>query len=187
MKKLFLILVLFTVCISNAQENNTKPSIEDKIIGVQLGLFGFWTHYEPKLSPSISLRTEIGFEFGLRKGILTNDDLVFALIPNIVLEPRWYYSLNRRAQKGRQIDENSGFFLGFKTRYYPDWFILSNDKNVSVIENIEFIPKIGYRKVWNKHLTFESGFGIGKSLGLEGSDVWDTTAELTFRVGYNFN
>jgi len=185
MRKIVFLIVFLTFCKTNSQNSDITPTVEDKVIGVQAGLFGFWAHYEPKLTPLISLRTEIGFELGLRKGVFTNDELVFALLPNIVIEPRWYYSLKRRVRKGREISNNSGFFLGLKTRYYPDWFVISNDNNISVIESIEFIPKIGFRKVWNEHLSFEGGIGIGKSLSIE-SGFWDTTAELTFRVGYNF-
>ena len=185
MKKTIFILILSSFFIAQAQNNNKIPSVENSVIGVQVGLFGFWAHYEPKLTPLISLRTEIGLELGLRKGILTNDELVFALLPNIVIEPRWYYSLERRVRKNRAIAHNSGFFLGFKTRYFPDWFVISNDNNTSVIESLDFIPKIGFRKVWNEHLSFEGGFGIGKSLILA-NNYWDTTAELTFRIGYNF-
>ena len=175
--------LLFTTTYS--QNNNIKPSVEDKVIGIQTGLFGIWGHYETKITTQMSLRTELGLDLGLRKGIFTNDELVFALIPNIVIEPRWYYSIERRVKKGRDINNNSGFFLGLKTRYYPDWFVISNDSNVSVIESLDFIPKIGYRKVWGNHLSFESGFGIGKSFGITGN-YWDTTAELTFRIGYDF-
>jgi hypothetical protein len=185
MRKIICLIIFLSFCKTNSQNNYIIPTIENEIIGVQVGFFGFWAHYEPKLTPLISLRTEIGFELGLRKGIFTNDELIFALLPNIVIEPRWYYSLERRVRKNRAINDNSGFFVGLKTRYYPDWFVISNSDNISVIESLEFIPKIGYRKVWKSNISFESGFGIGKSLSIN-SSVWDTTAELTFRIGYNF-
>ncbi len=177
--------LVFLSFMNNYGQVRNSVSVEDKIIGVQTGLFGFWGHYETKLTSSIALRGEFGLDLGLRKGIFTNDKLEFALIPNFVLEPRWYYSLERRVRKNRPIHDNTGFFLGLKTRYYPDWFVFSSVKNISVIESLDFIPKIGYRKVWNNHLSFESGFGIGKSLSIS-SNYWDTTAELTFRIGYNF-
>ncbi|MFD1614364.1 hypothetical protein [Gelatiniphilus marinus] len=182
---LFFLIATLSLFSLQAQTDNDLPTIEDKIIGLQTGLFGFWGHYETKITSSISLRGEFGLDLGLRKGVFTNDEMVFALIPNLVVESRWYYSLERRIRKGKSIAHNSGFFLGIKSRYYPDWFVISSDDSVSIVESIDFIPKIGYRKVWNNHLSFESGFGIGKSLNIP-SDNWDTTAELTFRIGYNF-
>ncbi|PIY09340.1 MAG: hypothetical protein COZ17_13400 [Flavobacteriaceae bacterium CG_4_10_14_3_um_filter_33_47] len=185
MKQILFLSIFMLLTTAYSQKIDQNPSVEAKVIGVQTGLFGLWGYYETKLSPKISLRTELGLDVGLRQGLFTNNELVFALIPNLALEPRWYYSLERRVRKNRDVSNNTGFFLGLKARYYPDWFVISNEKNISVIESLDFIPKIGYRKVWNNHLSFESGFGIGKSLSIA-SSFWDTTAELTFRIGYNF-
>ena len=185
MRKIIGLIVFVAFLKSNAQNNDNVATVENKVIGVQVGLFGAWAHYEKKLTPLIALRTEIGIELGLRQNAFTNDDLEFILAPSIVIVPRWYYSFKRRIKKSRPINNNSGSFLALKTQYFPDWFVISSGDNISVIESLEIIPKIGYRKVWKNNISFEGGFGIGKSLSIN-SDVWDTTAELTFRIGYNF-
>ncbi|MBL4887346.1 MAG: hypothetical protein JKZ03_02610 [Flavobacteriaceae bacterium] len=101
------------------------------------------------------------------------------------MEPRWYYSFKRRTRKGRTIKGNSGGFLALKTQYFPDWFVISNESNISIIESFGFIPKIGYRKVWENNLSFEGGFGIGRAVSIN-SNNWVTIVELTFRIGYSF-
>ncbi|WP_299100811.1 hypothetical protein [uncultured Winogradskyella sp.] len=165
-------------------EDNKIASVNN-VYGIQLGVLGVWCHYEKKITKTITLRSELGLDFGFRKGVLTNNNVVFAFIPNIVLEPRWYYNFKNRVEKGRSVRANSGGFLGLKLQYLPDFFVISNKKNLSVSESISFIPKIGYRKVWDSNLVFESAFGIGKQYGFE-SNLNDISVDLTFRIGYNF-
>lgn len=183
MKKIMCLIIVLSF-LSNYGQDKNSVSVENKVLGVQVGLFGVWGHYEAKLIPMVSLRTEIGLDFGFRKGVFTNDETIFVFIPSISLEPRWYYNLKGRVKNGRPIKGNTGSFLAFKAQYFPDLFVISN-KDVSVSQSLSFIPKIGYRKVWNNHFSCEFAFGLGRSLNLD-NNYWDNTGELVIRVGYNF-
>ncbi len=44
------------------------------------------------------------------------------MTPVITAEPRWYYNLNKRVSKSKNIEGNSGNFISLKTSYHPDWF-----------------------------------------------------------------
>ena len=83
MKYFNLILFLFT----SFSFSQTTNSVEKTIFGVQSGFLGVWAHNETKLSNQLSLRSEIGLDFGIQG----NDNYTTtALIPSIRLEPRWY-------------------------------------------------------------------------------------------------
>ncbi|CAH8289379.1 hypothetical protein EV196_107248 [Mariniflexile fucanivorans] len=183
MKKVTCVFIFLSMLNIYGQDTGTA-SVEDKVFGVEVGLFGVWGNYETKLTPLIALRTEFGLDFGFRKGVFTNNESVFAFIPSVSLEPRWYYNLKGRVKNDRPINGNTGAFLSFKTQYYPDLFVISN-KDVSVNQTIGFMPKFGYRKVWNENFNYEFGIGIGRSINLD-YDYWDSTAELVIRVGYVF-
>jgi hypothetical protein len=167
-----------------------NASVEKSTYGIQTGFLGIWLHNETKLSNSIALRSEIGFDSGIWGGDFY-DGTGFLLTPVITLEPRLYYNLNKREEKSRRIEGNSGNFISLKTSYHPDWFVISNTDNVSVISDISIIPTWGIRRNIGKHFTYETGFGIGyrytfaKQAGfLDNKSEVDVNLHL--RIGYRF-
>ncbi|PKG42702.1 hypothetical protein [Psychroflexus sp. MES1-P1E] len=167
-----------------------NASVEKSTYGIQTGFLGIWLHNETKLSNSIALRSEIGFDSGIWGGDFY-DGTGFLLTPVITLEPRLYYNLNKRVKKSRKIDGNSGNFISLKTSYHPDWFVISNTDNVSIVSDISIIPTWGIRRNIGKHFTYETGFGIGyrytfaKQAGfLENKS--EVEVNLDLRIGYRF-
>jgi len=110
-------------------------------------------------------------------------------IPNLNLEPRWYYNLNKRVNKGRKISGNSGNFIAVRTTFFPDIFVISNYPDVSVIPSLSIVPTWGIRRHIGKHLNYEAGFGLGygvsfgKSVGYANNDA-DINFNLQLRIGY---
>jgi len=187
MKKFLLTLTLCGLTLIAKSQN---ASVEESTFGIQTGFLGVWVHNETKLSNSIALRTELGFDSGIWGGDFYSKT-GFLMTPVITAEPRWYYNLNKRENKSRRIDGNSGNFISLKTSYHPDWFVISNTDNVSVISDISIIPTWGIRRNIGKHFTYETGFGIGyryyfsKSAGyLENEGEVDVNLHL--RIGYRF-
>ena len=136
MKKVLLTLTLFGLAfISKAQD----ASVEKSTSGIQTGFLGIWAHNEAKLSNQIALRSEIGFDSGIFGGSFYNTT-GFVLAPVITLEPKWYYNLNKRSSKLKRISGNSGNFVSLKSSYNPDWFVISNYENISVVNQIALIP-----------------------------------------------
>ena len=99
--------------------------------------------------------------------------------------------MNKRVSKSRRIDGNSGNFISIKTSYHPDWFVVSNNDNISVISDISIIPTWGIRRNIGSHFTYESGIGIGyqytfaKRAGYLENES-DITLNLHLRIGYRF-
>ncbi len=165
-------------------------SVEESVYGIQTGFLGIWGYNEAKLTNQIVLRSEIGFDSGIWSGPF-DDKTGFLMSPVITAEPRWYYNLNKRESKDRRIDGNSGNFIALKASYHPDWFVISNYENVSIISQVSVIPTWGIRRNIGKHFNFETGIGLGyryifaKRAGYSENDS-DAALNLHLRLGYRF-
>ncbi|MFC4635328.1 hypothetical protein ACFO3O_15570 [Dokdonia ponticola] len=184
MKKYMLTPLLLVSIFTNAQD----VSVEKSTYGIQTGLLGVWVHNESKLSNSIALRSELGFDAGFWLNDLY-DVNGFIMAAVITAEPRWYYNLNKRKNKSRRTDGNSGNFLSLKTSYHPDWFVISNVNNVQIRSDFSIIPTWGIRRNVGKHFTYESGIGIGYQYFFSNQNT-TTNSQLTLnlhlRLGYRF-
>ena len=187
MKKILLTLAF---CGLTIIAKSQTTSVEQSTYGIQTGVLGIWAHNEAKLSNQIALRAEIGMdaEFYGGSSYLKN---AFLMTPVIRLEPRWYYNLEKRVLKSKNIKGNSANFLTLQTSYRPNWFVISNYENVEVGDQISIIPTWGIKRNIGNHFTYETGIGIGyryifaKSVGyLE--NLGEATLNLHLRIGYRF-
>lgn len=165
-------------------------SVEKSTYGIQTGFLGIWVHNESKLSNQFALRSELGLDTGIF-GNDINDVDGLLLAPAITVEPRWYYNLNKRENKSKRIDGNSGNFISIKTTYHPDWFVISNVNNINLISDISIIPTWGIRRNIGNHFNYEVGFGLGyvhyfKEDNVILLDENEVTANLHLRIGYRF-
>ncbi len=187
MKKFILIYCL--VLLTSIANSQTK-SVEKSAYGIQTGLFGIWAHNEARIANSIALRSEIGFDSGIWGGTFY-DKTGFLMTPVLTLEPRYYYNLQKRESKSKRTDGNTGNFLSLKTSFHPDWFVISNYSNISIISDISIIPTWGIRRNIGQHVNFETGIGLGyqhvfaKQAGyLE--DENNVMFNIHLRIGYRF-
>lgn len=183
-KYLFTLVLIITSSIGRAQ----SISVEQSTNGIQIGLLGAWIYNESKLTNQLALRTEFGVVNGFWGGSFyeKNGHIMFS---KITVEPRLYYNLNKRIEKSKRIDGNSGNFISLKTNYYPKWVISTNYDHISIAENLNLIPTWGIRRSISNHLNFEFSFGIGYEYITEKnytSSRSDITADLNLRIGYTF-
>jgi len=195
MKKIVLSLLFcgFTL-IAKSQDltkKTQKPSVEKSIFGIQTGFAGLWIYNEFKLSRQLALRTELGLES------YNNDDFYpdvgFLLTTVISLEPRWYYNLNRRIRKSKQIANNSGNFFALKTSFHSDDLLikLGDDSNITIVNDLSIIPTWGIKRNIGKHFNYETGIGVGyihyfsKNSGFT-KDKGEAAINLHLRIGYQF-
>ena len=150
MKKLLLTFYLLQVMQFTIAQDVT---VDKSIWGVQTGVLGIWVHNESRLSRNIALRTELGLYGGLFKGGYYGTGII--LSPGLTLEPRWYYNLNKRATKTKDINNNSANFVTLSTSFIPDLFVVSNYDNNSVRNQISLIPTWGVRRNIGKRWNFE--------------------------------
>ena len=198
MKKL---LLLFTIAILSSNLNaqnetqSSTASVEKSIFNVQTGLLGIWVNHELGLSNSISLRTEIGFDVYLDESLFFDqDNLTFGLTPVITVEPRWYYNLEKRVEKDKNIAKNSGNFLSLETSYNPNLFTVFNSgEDVEIRDQVRIIPTWGIRRTYWSHFTLEAATGIGLIHVFKNSNSFFIqeaeniiALKLYFRIGYTF-
>jgi len=187
MKSVLLSTIVLIFCAAMGYSQEQNASVEKTIYGVQTGIIGVLGHAEIKLANALALRGELGLELGFSVG--AGDD-VFALIPSVILEPRYYYNLNRRLEKDKNISKNSGNFFALSTRYYPDSFVITNADNLEVQSTVAFIPKYGLKRTYWEHFTTEFGLGIGYYTVLKKeqrtTNDSNVAVDLHIRVGYTF-
>ena len=177
MKKIITLVFLSLSIFCNAQ----NARVERSVFGIQTGFLGIWAHNESKLSNTIALRSEIGLDAGI---LFTDFEgrSGFLLAPVLTLEPRFYYNLNKRNSKSKDISSNSGNFISLKTSYHPDWFVIS-DITKHITSDISFIPTWGIRRNIGTHFNYETGAGIGIRFF---SNESEAIANLHLRIGYVF-
>ena len=166
-------------------------TVEKSIFGIQAGFLGVWMNNESRLSPGISLRTEIGFDSEIFGGIFY-EKTGFIMAPVLTLEPRLYYNLEKRNSNSKDIKNNSGNFLGIKISYSPDWFLISNYDDVKIVDQVSVIPKWGIRRTFQTHFNFEAGGGVGYRYYFANpaagypTGEGEPTLDLHLRIGYRF-
>lgn len=187
MRKLIAIAILIAFSFTAKSQNSF---VEESIFGVQTGLLGIWLHNETRIAPKMALRTEIGFDSGIWGGSFYKKT-GFLLTPVITAEPRWYYNLEKRKSKSRNINHNAGNFLALKTSYHPDWFVISNYDNIKIISDISIIPTWGIKRNIGANFNCEAGIGLGyryifaKQAGYAKNES-ELGANLHLRIGYRF-
>jgi len=192
---------LFTFNTSAQETEQPKASVVKSVSGLQIGPLGGWIYHEFKLTNAIALRAEAGLNAGIWFGS-QYEDIGYVFTPVISVEPRWYYNLNKRVEKGRDIKGNSGNFISLKASFMPDWFLLNNDdlkwNGMAMAEpethnQISIIPTWGIRRTLGKHFDYEAGFGLGyayifgyKSNGYKYGGEGSLSANIHLRIGYHF-
>jgi hypothetical protein len=106
------------------------------------------------------------------------------------VEPRWYYNLTKRSDKGKNISKNSGNFIALNTTWNPDFFFITNENkdNINVISTLAIVPKWGIKRTYGSHFTFETGIGLGYVFYLENynNETGTVGLDLHLRLGYTF-
>lgn len=167
--------------------NSQTASVEKSTFGIQTGLLGVWAHNEMKLTNQIALRTEFGLNAAFFAGNFY-PKTGFLMTPVLIAEPRWYYNLDKRLSKSRNIAGNSGNFFSIQTSYHPNWFVISNYDNFKTFNLVTLIPTWGIKRNIGKHFTYESAIGIGYGHQFRESygDLEGVSINLHARIGYRF-
>ncbi len=181
------ILVSLIVSLTYFAGNSQTASVEKSTYGIQTGLLGIWVHNEMKITNQTALRTELGMNAGIFGGDFY-PKTGFLMTPVIIAEPRWYYNLEKRQSKSKNISGNSGNFVSLKTSYHPNWFVISNYDNLKTFNLITIVPTWGIKRNIGKHFTYETAIGIGYGHQFrEGyGDLEGVAVNLHLRAGYRF-
>ncbi len=179
--------VLFTIVFILTLKIGYSQNVEKSVTGVQFGLFGLELYNESRIGEKLALRSQLalnpiafwGGDFYRKSG--------YAIAPSISLQPKYYYNINKRSAKGKNIKNNGANYISIQTLYFPKWFAISNYDNVTVANQIYFIPTFGIRRNFggNFNYEFKVGYGYGFSFG-EKINSSGGVPNLGFKIGYDF-
>lgn len=186
MKKIFTLIFISLSIISRAQD----ASVEKSVFGIQTNLLGLYIHNEFKLTDVLVMRSEAGLYSKFQTGLVHNK-IEYSFNPVLIVEPRFYYNLRKRALRSKDISHNSGNFVAVKTVYHPVRFVISNYDIINSRSSISFIPIWGLRRNIGSHFNFENGVGFGYTFFFAKKTdysnlIGEPAVNLHFRIGYVF-
>ena len=180
-KTIFTILLAGLAVLAFSQEYDT--SLKKDIFSVDIGFFGAWVNYERHLDGLFTLNTELGLDGGFGVDFMHGEYVAFA--PTIRVEPRYYYSFNRRVRLGKKTSYNASSYIAFTSLYLSNLFTISNVSGLEAATGLYLIPKWGIKRTIGQRLNFEFALGIGAG-PFFGKDKIEATAGIDLRFGYNF-
>lgn len=143
---------IFLIC--NTIFAQVDSSVSNKIFKVNILSPGF------SFENGLNKNTTFSIETNLSWGIVSNSNETKVLLsPYIKSQYRYYYNLNNRVLKGKDIFNNSGGFLAVSTSYYFEPFG-NNKKYISTYDGITS----GF--VWGFQKTYKSGINLVSNAGL---------------------
>ncbi|MBN2165047.1 MAG: hypothetical protein JW717_02100 [Marinilabiliaceae bacterium] len=155
-----IILFVIIIVLSFVEIKAQNVSVEKSVWGIQLGIYPLSGYNELRLTNNIAIRSEIGFSYGWSGGSGYNGTSQWAATPDINIEPRFYYNLNRRSRLEKRIDSNSGNYLSLNVGYGAGALSIKSD-NTTVYPSVHIIPMYGLRRKIGNNFNFEFAFGIG--------------------------
>ncbi|MDR2140094.1 MAG: hypothetical protein LBP50_11185 [Tannerella sp.] len=183
-------LALLGCLLVEAQEMQ-EARVEKSVWGVQAGLLSSWGYNELRLSDAVVLRSEIGLVGGFAL-IYTNifgEYSRYIIMPEVAVEPRWYYDLARRQARDRRTIRNSGNYFSLRTSFNPKCPVIS-DSYTTPTNLMTMVPMWGIRRHFGRHFSLEAGIGAGYWHRFD--DTGSTrnrdgiAIEWRFCVGYTF-
>lgn len=159
------IVVLLIFC-SFYSAKSQDISVAKNLFGVQLGLLSASVLNETKLDRKFTLRSELGvgvsFYSSKTNNSETNKQTQTVSYPFVLVEPRYYYGLDRRSRLGRNINNNSSNYLSLATTYYATNLAFTNSSTITkIVSSITFVPRFGIRRSFAKNFNYEFAFGAG--------------------------
>lgn len=173
MKKVALTFLLIMNSYFGFSQNTKEISVEKSVFGIQVGLIGVWAHNELKLSNQVALRSEFGL----------GGDNSANIEPMLILAPRWYYNLNKRADKNKRIDGNSGNYISLRARHQLQGI---SDAKKNDQYDLLLVSTWGIRRNIGNHFNYEAGGGGGLGFDYDDSRKIGLIPYVNLRIGYRF-
>lgn len=149
-KQIFLAIILhFTAISLFSQKHIGAYLVENQVIRINALPPGI--NIEQRIAKRSTLLFEMGLGFSYQYSNYYGSDL--RLFPYLAIEPRVYFNLERRKEKGKRTEYNSGFFYGAK--------IQGGTEVNSEYKYFEVAPMIGFQKVLGRRWYWCGGFGYG--------------------------
>jgi hypothetical protein len=175
MKKQLIIAIIATISF-NLSAQNSKTQSSHSIKGP---VFGLSYSYEHPIAKESTLNMELIFNGGFGSGVFY--DSYWVVAPALRIEPRYYYNLTKRFDKGKKTINNSANYLAFAADYQPG---ISVGKNMEAIQYLQIVPKYGLKRTIGQHFIFEVAAGVGTYIAMKKN--WEAVLAIDLKFGYAF-
>ncbi|TVZ25732.1 hypothetical protein JM83_0661 [Gillisia sp. Hel_I_86] len=144
--------LLLSLCIQ--AQDQKSPEVSNKVFSVNFLTPGL--ELESKLSEKTTIDLNLTTGFALTGG--SNRDTEFGIFPTFESQYRFYYNLEKRMKKGKNIENNSGNYVGA---------MASIRSGKPIIGDIEFEDDFAVflGPVWGLQRYYGSGFKLNLNLG----------------------
>lgn len=186
MKKLHLLLSFLLISTFTFSQTQDTTGVEKSTYGIQTGLLGVYGYGEHKLGNKLALRTEAGLDMNLINNQWAGNDAFFT--PKISIEPRYYYNIDKRAKKGKNVKNNASNYLSLFINHRPNWFEIPSKENIDVVPDLLIAPTWGMKRNISDNFNFELGLGLGyyRIFYKHNKNKSELGVNLSLRIGYIF-
>lgn len=165
-KQILIVIILLMAQLAIAQHDiqyKTKrtskysPELAEQLHKVSIFPLGY--AYEKKIGQEFTIEMGADFSFDTYyKDASDFQDYALAVNPTIHLEPRYYYNLERRYRRGRNVSNNAASYIGIYSELILNPLIEENNNYFPVYDRFRIGPawgmqrNIGKRGYWNLNL-----------------------------------
>jgi hypothetical protein len=189
MKKILTLLLIFVCCqqmrAQNAENVFGKGAAKTQSNHfIDIGIIGAGYTYEYAFADHYTISGGVGIagNVSYTSGWYDGNKWRYSLHPYVSVEPRYYYNLQKRVNKGKSIDGNTGSFLAVQCNYIFKPIV--KHKIYDELSGFAVAPYWGLRRVWWEHFLFE--FHAGLAFGWNNFNDSNVGITLGLRLGYKF-
>lgn len=193
MRSLGLIFILLILILNseaqNIQYKSTRTSKYSPELSEELHKISFFPlgyAYERKIGDEFTIEAGIDFSFDA----YYEDDNVFedyALVinPTIHVEPRYYYNLEKRYRRGRNVTYNSASYIGIFSELRMNPLIEEKNGIDPVYDRFVVGPVWGIQRNLGRRGYFNFNFGYGLLIDENGHAQYDGFSRFTIGIRLN--
>ena len=188
-----LTLILFILgTITHAQEIKFKstrtslynPELAEELHKISILPLGY--AYERKLADEFTFEAGIDFSFDAYYADADNfDDYALVVNPTVHLEPRYYYNMQKRYRRGRNVNFNAASYIGIYSELRMNPLIEENNGYWPVYDRFRIGPSWGIQRNLGRrgYLNFNLGYGL--VVDQEGHASYKWFGRLTLGIRLN--
>lgn len=161
-----------------------SPALSDELHKISILPLGY--SYERKIGDEFTFDAGIDFSFD----IYYEDEELFednALVinPTIHVEPRYYYNLEKRYRRGRNVTYNSASYIGIYSELRMNPLIEEINGFEPVYDRFVIGPEWGIQRNLGRRGYFNFNFGYGLVIDENGHADYDGFGRLTLGIRLN--
>ncbi len=179
----FSLLLSAVFCVAAQDEWQDTPRVEGNH-SVSINIVGLHYAYECPLGKNVSIIGRAGLNGGSGLyAVFAGAPFELHVMPEIDIEPRFYYNLDRRARHDRSTSKNTASFISLKMKYFVPYELTQLDISSSW-GSLLIAPTWGFRHVWSRHWMLEATAGV--DFYFTSARCFDFLPSINLRLGYVF-